>query len=268
MFNIDIRNYYSEAVREKARFKSHYSGVSFDAHIAGERYSSHQWLGRAAYDVHIGFVEGLDAFETMNGKVSPLLFFDTNAARHRVSDSDSISVPSITYEVRKKAVDEEVADDSPNYHWLVAVLGVGGEFSDGFSSGRSTSIQLRVGAGIMGSAQLLPREQLQGPIDTDADLVGALKLLVNTDGVTFGDILGKEQSSRWHWLPLVPRGKVSASLYKPVFDGGDAHSGDVSHSLQVHLKVGGPVFLVFDRYDSPNFDKPHKKLFFQIQPFY
>ena len=265
MFNIDQRDYYRDAVRKG--INPSFSGISFGVHVEGERHSLHQWLGRPAYNIYGESVAGFDAFDTPNGKVSSLLFMDISTARHRVSGGDSIIFPSSLYTVERAAVDEKVVDDAPNYYWGTGIFGVGGEFRGDPLFGQSANIQLRAGFGMLVNDQLLPYEQRIERVDTHFNFVGALKFIVKTDGATFGDMLGKEQSSRWHWLPLVPKGKVSASLYKPVFDGGDEHSGDVRHSLQVHLKVGGPVYLVFDRYDSPNFDKPYKKMSFQFQPF-
>ena len=95
--------------------------------------------------------------------------------------------------------------------------------------------------------------------DSDIDVVSTLKLIVKTDGLTLGDVLHKEHSSLWHWLTLVPKGKVSAALHKPMFDSGERHSGDLIYSLQAQVGLSRNLYLILEHYDSPNYDDVYRR---------
>ena len=137
-------------------------------------------------------------------------------------------------------------------------MGVGVDALDDFlGQGQYTSVQLRAGVGWLINDQSIVDKEHQD--DIDLDVVGTLKLIVKTDGLTFGDVLHKEHSSLWHWLPLVPKGKVSAALHKPVFDGNERHSGELIYSLQAQVGLMRHLYLILEHYDSPNYYDAYRR---------
>ena len=94
----------------------------------------------------------------------------------------------------------------------------------------------------------------------DLDAVGVFEIVLHTDRLSVGDVLNKERGrfSIWHWLPLVPKGKVRATLYQPVFDGDEINSGTPAYALEVQAGLTRHLYLILKHTASPNYREPYR----------
>lgn len=220
-------------------------------------------ISLAGLEVNGWLVYGLDTFGFTQEKVAPLLFIGADMGFH------------------------DLGIDNGNRWWVGPNAGAGLEVLDDFlGQGQYTSVQLRAGAGWLMHDQFYrdteQGERIYRPLhrasrasydrtyahveDTlgDIDIVGTLKLIVKTDGLTVGDVLDKEHGSLWHWLPLVPKGKAVATLHQPVFDDNEKHSGDMIYSLQAQVGLTRHLYLILEHYDSHNFADSYQKAILRL----
>lgn len=142
-----------------------------------------------------------------------------------------------------------------NQEYLLAGVGVGVGvelLNDFLGEGHYTSVRLQAGLG----GKSLTNYQSHA---VDPELYGMLKFVVKTDGLTFGDVLKKPDGTLLHWIPLVPKSKLSAILPVYEFSQQQHSDGDLPYSLQAQIGLTRHVYLVFERYDSYGLDEPSQR---------